>query len=322
MSLLKTVTQGKKIKPLALLLHGVHGIGKSTFGSQATKPIFIGSEENDELDTSRFPKVERWSDLIAQLKTLKDEDHDYKTVVIDTVDSLEQVAQKDIVKANETMATAMGGFGKAYEKQRDMFLDIRDNYLIPLRDQKGMNIVLLAHSEKVKHEDPITNTQYDHYQTAIHKKVKPVFEDWVSAILFANFELYKSKRDSDGKEYAIGEGERRVFTEERPSHIAKNRFELDYEMPLNFSDIAKMIAKHYKGAEKAEVKVYHQDGKKVTVESSVQNDGVNELKYQIEQLMVDLPDSMLDKIGLAYKRAGDKEDELMKLKKRIEKALS
>jgi hypothetical protein len=315
MSLLSKVTTGKKMKPLAVLLHGVHGIGKSTFGAGSTNPIFVGSEENDELEISRFPKVETWEDLTTQLKTLRDENHGFKSLVLDTVDSLEQVAQKQILTGKDsgkTMATAMGGFGKAYEKMRDMFLEIRDDYLIPLRDQKGMNIILLAHTEKTKHEDPITNTQYDLYQTAIHKKIKPVFEDWVSAILFANFELYRAERDSDGKEYAIGDGERRIFTEERPSHIAKNRFKLDYELPLDFKTFARAVAGYYKDAPK----------KELTEPKNEVNDEAKELHFQIKEMLSNVPEQVSSKVEVAYKRAKDNVQELTKVRQRLERALA
>lgn len=318
MSLLNQITTGKRMKPLAVLLHGVHGIGKSTFGANSTKPIFVGSEENDELEVARMPKVQTWEQFIEQLTALRDEEHGYKTLVLDTVDSMEQVAQKAILtgaNANKTMATAMGGFGKAYEKMRDMFLDVRDHYLIPLRDEKGMNIILLAHTEKVKHEDPITNTQYDHYQSSLHKKIKPIFEDWVSAILFANFELYRAERDFDGKEYAIGDGERRMFTEERPSHIAKNRFGLEYEIALDFKEFAKAVGSYYKGAKKA-------DAVSKPVEKPAVSDDVAELKYQIELMMADLPSDTLGKVSTAYKRAKDNKEQLLKVKKRLEKVLA
>lgn len=317
MSLMSSITKGKRVKPIAVLLYGVHGIGKSSFGAKAKNPIFIGSEENDELDVDRFPKVENWVDLKTQLQSLLSEKHEYKTLVIDTVDSLEQIAQKDILAgkdAGKTMATAMGGFGKAYEKMKDMFLEIRDDYLIPLRDNKGINIVLLAHSEKSKFEDPITMASYDTYSTAINKKIKPIFEDWVSAILFANFELYKAERDSDGKEYAIGDGERRIFTQERPSHIAKNRFNLDYEMPLDFQVFAKKVGEYYKDAPK--------EVKKEVKKTVEKDDDVQELKFQIEAMMKNLPDETLSKVETAYKRAKNNKEELLKVKSRLEKTLA
>ena len=241
------VTVGKKLKPLAILVHGVHGIGKTNLPTEAPMPIFIGSEENDEIECARLPKIENWPDFIKQLTWLRDTpDLPYRTVVIDCVDTLEQVAQKEILKSQngKTMATAFGGYGKAYEKMADMFLDIRDDFLVPLREKKKMNIILLAHSEKNKHEDPMTNTSYDNYSTAIHKKIKPIFEDWVSAILFINYELFKSTRESDGKETLQGSGQRTIFCEEMPSHIAKNRYNLPSEIAYEKHGAWKILTDH------------------------------------------------------------------------------
>lgn len=313
MSVLNQVTTGKRVKPPAVLLHGIHGIGKSTFGAKSKDPIFVGPEENDELVVPRLPKVTSWNQLTDQLKALRDEKHDYKTLVLDTVDTLEQVAQKEILKdknAGKTMATAMGGFGKAYEKQRDMFLDIRDNYIVPMREN-GMAVIILAHSERCTIEDPMTNVAYTKWETAIHKKCKPVFEDWVSAILFATYENYKSER-ADGKEIAVGDGERIIYTEERPSHIAKNRYNLEYEFELKYSEFSKQFKDFYKGAKKSETK-------KEEVKEEL--DAVAELKYQIEHQMSNFSGDQLTKINTAYKRAGEDEEKLKKVLKRIEKTL-
>jgi len=326
LSLLSTVTTGKRIKPIAVLLHGVHGIGKSTFGEESNKPIFIGPEENDELDAARFPKVTSWGQLLNQLKTLQTDDHDFKTVVIDTIDTLEQVAQKLILSGKDkdkTMATAMGGFGKAYEKQREMFIDLRDSYIIPLREIKGMNIIILAHSERVMIEDPMTNTTYTKWETAIHKKCKPVFEDWVSAILFATYENFKTER-SDGKEVAVGDGSRLLFTEERPSHIAKNRFSLESEIEMTkgevYRDFSAQVKAFYKGAKKAETKTQEKEVIPKELPSD-ENDSITEFKIQIEHLMKNFEGDQLEKITMAYKRAKN-EKQLEKVLKRIQKTLA
>jgi hypothetical protein len=126
----------------------------------------------------------------------------------------------------------------------NMFLNVRENYLKPLREIKGMNIILLAHAEKVKHEDPMTGGAWDNYQTAIHKKVKPIFEDWCSAILFANYTVNIVKDDK-----AATSTGRAIYTEERPSHIAKNRFGLPETLPFNksgaFEHLMQLIEKFY-----------------------------------------------------------------------------
>ena len=232
MSLLNKVVTGIKKKPICLLVYGVHGIGKSSFPLQMPNPIFIGPEENDELEVARFPKVSKWNDLLGQLKTLRDEKHDYKTLVIDTIDTLEHMAEIEILKGlpkKVTMATVMGGYGSGYRAMAKMFLEIREEYLIPIRDNVGMNIILLAHSSMEKIEDPVSMTSYDTYYPNMDKRVRPIIEDWVSGILFINYVLFKTEA-ANGKEFAVGEGERRIYTEERPSHQAKNRFGLPYEM--------------------------------------------------------------------------------------------
>lgn len=246
MSLLKTIKTKRTNKPLTMILYGVHGIGKTSFPSESENPIYIGNEENDEFDIARFPKVKTWDQLKDQLTTLLKEEHEFKTLVIDTMDSLEQIAQYEVLKGQngKTMATAFGGYGKAYEKMADMFLEIRDSFLVPLREEKNMQIVILCHSDKTKFEDPILQVSYDTYSTALHKSTKHIFQDWVSAILFANYMTVKAERQ-DGKEYAEGmDGERIIYTEERPSHIGKNRFGLPYEMKFPKKGAWSILKKH------------------------------------------------------------------------------
>ena len=53
-SLLESIQRGRQSKPPRVLLYGVEGIGKSTFGSEAPKPIFIQTEDGlDEINSSR-----------------------------------------------------------------------------------------------------------------------------------------------------------------------------------------------------------------------------------------------------------------------------
>lgn len=242
MSALSTIQTGKKKQSICVLLYGVHGIGKSSFATESPNPIFLGSEDNSELDAARFPIVKRWADLEAALKALRDEPHDFKTLVIDTIDTLQDVAQIEILskEPGKNMATACGGFGKAYDQMQSMFLKMREDYLKPIR-QKGMNIVILCHAQKSKHEDPITASSWDSYQTSMHKKVQPIFQDWVSAILFAQYRLAKAATD-EGKSYVVGDGRRVLYTEERPSHVAKNRFSLPETMEFKRGETWKALS--------------------------------------------------------------------------------
>lgn len=254
------ITTGRSRKPINMLLHGVHGIGKSTFGTKAPNPIYVTGEEIEEIDAAKFPKCETFEDFLNYLKYLRDEEHEYKTLVVDTLDSIEALCWKKVLKEDGAldMARANGGFGKGYTYATELMMEMRDNYLVPIRDKKGMNIILLCHSTKNKFEDPLTQASYDVFEMKLHKNGKgvgcyTVFSEWVSIIAFANFEVFKVKDKSTGKDYAVGEGERRMFTTPKPAYDAKNRFNLEEELPLEWSAILDGVNAFYANTKNPEV---------------------------------------------------------------------
>lgn len=245
MSLLKKVERGKVAKPLLMLLYGVEGIGKSTFGSNAPEPIFLGAEQGtDVLDVNRFPAVKTWEEVVDYMNALINEEHQYKTLVIDTLDSLEPLLWEHIKKESgvKSIELACGGYGKGYIKSAEIFMDFR--HKLEMCRSKGMNIIILAHSQVAKFNDPITNIEYDTYKLKLHKRVIPIFVEWVDCLLFTNFEVYTKKND-DGKNRAYGNGSRVIYTEKRPSFEAKNRFSLPFQISLDYQDFAKEIASFY-----------------------------------------------------------------------------
>lgn len=245
MSLLDKVTTGKQMKPINVLLFGVEGIGKSSFAANAPKPIFVGAEENDELDVAKFPRCDSFNDFISYLDALASEKHEYKTIVVDTIDSIETLLHKQILETDKasSMAKARGGFGAAYTEAANNMVDVRRK-LAKLRDEKKMNVIILAHAQKLKFEEPLHGISYDTYEMKLDKRVVPLFKEWVSCILFANYVTHKTKNDA-GKEYLIGIGERKILTEKRPGHDGKNRYNMPYEINLNWQEFVSYVKKFY-----------------------------------------------------------------------------
>jgi len=84
-------------KPPRILLYGTHGIGKSSLGASSPNPIFIPTEDGlTNIEVSRFPLATKLADIWEYLGMLINEEHEYKTVVIDTVDWLETLIMKYI----------------------------------------------------------------------------------------------------------------------------------------------------------------------------------------------------------------------------------
>ena len=109
---MSSIITGKEKKPPRICIYGEHGIGKSTFAAKFPKPIFIQTEDGlNQIDCAKFPLAKKLTDVVMYLETLKVQDHDYKTVVIDSLDWLEKLAQEYICKQENRNSIADFGRG-------------------------------------------------------------------------------------------------------------------------------------------------------------------------------------------------------------------
>ena len=231
------IVTGRSQQNHLVLIYGISGIGKTTFAASAPKPIFISPENGTGLlDVARFPEPKSFEDVKSMLLWLSKEDHDYKTLAVDSLDWLEHIFHKEICARYKvkSIELAAGGYGKGYTEAFNLFLEMKEL----LNDvRKKMNVVLIAHSEITNFSDPQQQTEYNRYHIKLHKRVSALFKEYVDSILFANFKVYT--KDDGNKTRAYGEGERILFTESRPGFEAKNRFCLPFELPLSWDEYVK-----------------------------------------------------------------------------------
>ena len=115
MSLLDSIQSGKNPAPRRVMLYGVHGIGKSTFGSMSPKPVFIQTEDGlGEIDCERFPLAESFEQVMACLSELYSEKHPYRTVVVDSLDWLERMIWAEVCRKRMVESIEDIGYGKGY----------------------------------------------------------------------------------------------------------------------------------------------------------------------------------------------------------------
>lgn len=232
MSMLANVTRGKIKRPYLVLVYGPDGVGKTTFGAEAPDPIFLGSERGtDNLDVARFPSPKSWVDVEGAMLELVKGKHEFRTLVIDSLDWLEPMLHAKICKAHNvrSIELASGGYGKGYIEALNDWVNFK-NALNLLRDERNMNIVLLAHADTITHHDPQTQMEYKRHELKLHKKASAMFREFVDAVLFISYKTYGKK---DGQRtLALGDGTRVMFTERRPGFDAKNRYGLPPAMPM------------------------------------------------------------------------------------------
>ena len=238
MGMLENIQTGRENKPPRIMVYGQEGVGKSTFGASAPAPIFIQTEDGlGEIDCCKFPLVQSVSEVIAELTALRDEDHNFRTVVIDSLDWLERLIFDEVCKefGVRSIEKADGGYGKGYV---DALVHWRKvlALLDDLRNKRGMMVILVAHAKVERFEDP-ENAAYDRYAPRLHKHAASLISEWVDAVMFAMKRMRVSK-DGDTRTIAapIGAdgGERILRTNGSPACVAKNRFSLPNEIPLSW----------------------------------------------------------------------------------------
>lgn len=234
MALLSQATKGKVKKPHLVLIYGPDGCGKTTFGASAPKPIIIGPESgSSNLDVTRL-EPKSFTELLQVVDELRSTAHYYETAVFDSLDWIEPQVWRAVCEKGKVDSIELfgGGYGKGYQEALTTWRKFMDG-IRQLREEKKMNVVLIAHSQVKAFNDPSQPVAYDRYMLKLNDKAAALWREFVDSVLFATFEVF-TKPDGN-KAKAFGDGERIVYTEWRPFHDAKNRFNLPTTLPLSWT---------------------------------------------------------------------------------------
>jgi hypothetical protein len=252
MSLLQSIETGRSRKPRRVMLYGVHGIGKSTFGAMAPNPIFLQTEDGlSDIDASRFPLATSFENVMSALMSLYTEPHQYGTVVIDSLDWLERLIWAEVLRRKPTPEKGRPvtsiedyGFAKGYTYALDPWREVLDG-LTALRDERGLMVILIAHAKIERFENPETDA-YDRYSPRLNKHASALIQEWCDEVLFATYKVH-TRQTEEGfdktRTRGIGTGDRILRTTERPAHMAKNRLNLPEELPLDFRVYAEHLGR-------------------------------------------------------------------------------
>jgi hypothetical protein len=226
-----------------VVIYGPEGIGKSTFASKFPDPVFIDTEgSTKKLNVARTPKPTSWTMLFEQVKYFKDNPNKCKTLVVDTADWAERLCVEHICSKSQKSGIEDFGYGKGYvylEEEFGRLLNLLEELI-----ERGINVVVTAHAQMRKFEQPDELGAYDRWELKLEKKTAPLLKEWADIVLFANYKTYVVNVDGQGaqkgKNKAQG-GKRVMYTTHHSCWDAKNRHDLDDELPLEYQAIAHCI---------------------------------------------------------------------------------
>lgn len=225
-------------KPPRIVLFGPHGIGKNTFAASAPNPVLINIEDGHPANSpiEAFPKATSFNDVMEAFTALYTEEHDFETLIVDSLDWLEPLVWSETCRRNNWQDIEAPGYGKGYIAAMDVWREYLDA-INGLRNDRGMAVIQIAHAEIRRFDSPETEP-YDRYGIKLQKRASELIQEHADMVLFANWKVSITKTDAGfNKKVArgVGAGARVIYTEERPAFLAKNRHRLPPELPLDWS---------------------------------------------------------------------------------------
>lgn len=224
-----------------IAIYGTGGIGKTSLAAEFPKPIYLYTEgEEPPTDVEMMSaKIESLDDLFSIFGELLTEEHEFQTVIIDAVDSLEKLVWEytcarmggaaagwDSIDSNDKGKPT--AFGKGY-----LAADYDWNEYIAAINalaRHGMHVVQIIHSEAKKWDDPIVDS-YMQYKPNLQERAMKLVMNKSHALLFMNKRASIKQIDKGfGKKESKPEGmsgaERTIFTDGRAGFLAKNRLNM------------------------------------------------------------------------------------------------
>lgn len=206
-----------------IFLHGPPKIGKSTFAAQFNKPLFLATERGlNSLTTFQIPihdeqqngkKVLAWSKYIQALTELAISDHDFRTIVVDTVDNLAEYCSEYVYATHRITHASDLDWGKGWQ-----ILKAEAQKGINLLMSLGLGVVFISHSEE-KEIRRKGGDSYTKIQDSCPKNFKHLLHALSDMILYATME--------NGKPV--------LKTRENDEYLAGNRVGLPETLPFEQS---------------------------------------------------------------------------------------
>lgn len=236
------ISSGKKLSPIRAIIYGDNGIGKTTFAASAKNPIVIDLEGNCnhiECPKQRITSLDDFEDLMAALLA---QDHDYKTLVVDSLDSLEALISEKIANSHTAQELSYGKSAAIWTKYiKDLIAKLER-----LSEFKGINILFTAHWKVKTANNPMTE-QYDRYDLRISEVMRTGFCNWVQCILLAIKEVIFEEKNATGfgKKKAKNIERRVLYTRGDPTYYGKNVFDLPAKIPLDWEQFTNNVRNFY-----------------------------------------------------------------------------
>ena len=227
-----------KTQPAIITIAGDAGVGKTSLAAQWPKPIFIRAEDGmqaipEETRPDAFPVLSSVEEIWTQLMGLIQEEHPYKTVVVDSVTALETMFIQHVVDTDpnkpKSINQALGGYGAGLRAVAAMHQRVRK--AAGMLRAKGIAVIFLAHTD-VETVDPPDGTSYTRMSLRLSIRSQQAYIDDVDMVGLLALETYR-RRSERGADKAVSSGDRVLMCAASAAHVSKNRYGIVEPIPVS-----------------------------------------------------------------------------------------
>tara|TARA_R100000808_G_scaffold24920_1_gene59375 strand:+ start:3276 stop:3965 length:690 start_codon:yes stop_codon:yes gene_type:complete len=226
------------------------------------KPIYLQAKGETGLETlisagqlpevSHLPEITYWPELLEILDQLRDEEHEFRTLVLDTLNGFERLCFEYVCETMYGGNWGKNGFS-AYQQGYESSLSEWRLFLSKL-DQlrtrsKPMAVIPLCHTKIINFKNP-EGADFDRYQPDMHHKTWSLTHKWADMVLFFNYLTVVSEKQNERKK-GKGGTDRFAYTQRSAAFDAKNRHGLPEQFSLGSDHLEayQNFAKAMKGGE-------------------------------------------------------------------------
>lgn len=237
----------KSDNPPRMVIYGVDGVGKTTLAAGAPGPALYlpteGETPPSDVELTTPGTIESFAALLDIFGELLTTDHDFKSVIIDSLDGLEGLVWQATCARLGINSIEEAGYGKGYIEADSEWRD----YLsaVSALSRSGIYVIQIAHPEIVRFDSP-TSDPYSRYGIKLHKRANALVREQADVVAFINYRIsLKEKEVGFNKKVSHAEGgnERLVHLNEKAGFTAKNRYSMPDSVPFRkgqgFAELAK-----------------------------------------------------------------------------------
>jgi hypothetical protein len=235
MSLLANAAPAKR-GPLICTFVGAAGTGKTSLATTFPKPFMIQTTgEGVPDDASARPDQLGITDssekLRAQFEALLKEEHDYKTLIMDSVSGLESMFIQELLASDPKargINQALGGYGAGAAAVAASHMRVRKT-VEALRQRRGMHVVFIAHAD-ISRIDPPDTEGYNQYTLRLGKHSLKSYVDDVD--LVGHLKQGTVLIGEEGNKKARSTDEVVLIAHLTPAYVTKNRLGITEEIEV------------------------------------------------------------------------------------------